>query len=159
MMQKRFLLNVMLTLVWIALTGSFSFINFFIGFILSFFILWIISRNSADRRYYTIAFKVIGFFFYFLYEMLKANFQVAYEVMTSNLHMKPGIVKLELEARSDLEITLLANLISLTPGTLVIDVSDDRKVMYIHGMYLQDRAKFIDSIKNGLERPLLNIMR
>ena len=159
MMQKRFLLNVMLTLVWIALTGSFSFINFFIGFILSFFILWIISRNSADRRYYTIAFKVIGFFFYFLYEMLKANFQVAYEVMTSNLHMKPGIVKLELEARSDLEITLLANLVSLTPGTLVIDVSDDRKVMYIHGMYLQDRAKFIDSIKIGLEKPLLNIMR
>jgi len=159
MMQKRFLLNVMLTLIWIALTGSFSFINFFIGFILSFFILWIISRNSADRRYYTIAFKVIGFFFYFLYEMLKANLQVAYEVMTSNLHMKPGIVKLELEARTDLEITLLANLISLTPGTLVIDVSDDRKVMYIHGMYLQDRAKFIDSIKNGLERPLLNIMR
>ncbi len=159
MMQKRFLLNVMLTLVWVALTGSFTYINFFAGFVISFFVLWINSRDSPDRRYFTIAFKIIGFFFFFLYEMLKANLQVAYEVMTSNLHMKPGIIKLELEARTDLEITLLASLISLTPGTLVIDVSDDRKVMYVHGMYLEDRAKFVDSIKSGLEKPLLNIIR
>ena len=159
MMQKRFLLNVMLTLIWIALTGTFTYINFFIGFLISYFILWVLSRNSEDKRYFTIAFKIVGFFFFFLYEMLKANWQVAYEVMTSNLHMKPGIVKIELEAKTDLEITLLSNLISLTPGTLVLDVSDDRKVMYVHGMYLEDKEKFIDSIKTGLERPLLNIMR
>lgn len=159
MMQKRFLLNVMLTLIWIALTGTFTYVNLFIGFLFSYFVLWILSRNSEDKRYFTIAFKILGFFFFFLYEMLKANFQVAYEVMTSNLHMKPGIVKIELEAKTDLEITLLSNLISLTPGTLVLDVSDDRKVMYVHGMYLEDKTKFIDSIKTGLEKPLLNIMR
>jgi len=159
MMQKRFLLNVMLTLIWIALTGAFTYINLIIGFAISYFVLWIISRSSEDKRYFTIGFKVVGFFFYFLYEMLKANWQVAYEVMTSNLHMKPGIVKMELEAKTDVEITLLSNLISLTPGTLVIDVSDDRKVMYIHGMYLEDREKFIESIKLGLEKPLLNIIR
>ena len=159
MMQKRFLLNVMLTLIWLALTGNFTYINMFIGFIISYFILWIISRNSGDDRYFTIAFKVVGFFFFFLYEMLKANWQVAYEVMTSHLHMKPGIVKIELEAKTDLEITLLSNLISLTPGTLVVDVSDDKKVMYVHGMYLQDKVKFIESIKLGLEKPLLDIMR
>lgn len=158
-MQKRFLLNVMLTLIWVALTGTFTYINLLIGFVISYFVLWIISRNSDDKRYFTIAFKTLGFFFFFLYEMLKANWQVAYEVMTSHLHMKPGIVKIELEAKTDLEITLLSNLISLTPGTLVLDVSDDRKVMYVHGMYLQDKEKFIDSIKTGLEKPLLNIMR
>lgn len=159
MMQKRFLTNIILTLIWVALTGSFSYVNLFMGFVISFFVLWIISMGSPDRRYFTIAFKIIGFFFYFLYEMLKANFQVAYEVMTSNLHMKPGIIRMELEARTDLEITLLASLISLTPGTLVLDVSDDKSVMYIHGMYLEDRAKFIESIKSGLEKPLLSIMR
>lgn len=158
-MQKRFLLNVMLTLIWIAITGTFTYLNFILGFIISYFVLWIISRNSEDKRYFTIAFKIIGFFFFFLYEMLRANWQVAYEVMTSNLHMKPGIVKINLDAKTDLEITLLSNLISLTPGTLVVDVSDDRKVMYVHGMYLQDREKFIESIKAGLEKPLLNIMR
>ena len=149
----------MLMMIWTAITGSFTYINLLIGFVVSFFVLWIVSRNSSDKRYFTIAFKIISFFFYFLYEMLKANIQVAYEVMTTNLHMKPGIVKLELEAKTDLEITLLASLIALTPGTLVIDVSDDRSVMYVHGMYLEDRQKFIESIKLGLEKPLLNIMR
>ena len=91
--------------------------------------------------------------------MLKANLQVAYEVMTSNLHMKPGIIKMPLDAKTDLEITLLSTLISLTPGTLVLDVSEDKTVIYIHGMYLEDREKFIQSIKNGLEKPLLEIMR
>ena len=159
MMQKRFLLNVMLTLIWIALTGTFTYVNFFIGFFISYFILWVLSKNSEDKRYFTIAFKIVGFFFFFLWEMLKANWQVAYEVVTSHLHMKPGIVKIELDAETDLEITLLSDLISLTPGTLVVDVSDDRKVMYVHGMYLEDKEKFIDSIKNGLEKPLLSIMR
>ena len=158
-MQKRFLLNILLTLIWVALTGAFSYINLFFGFIINYFILWIISRDSEDQRYFTIAFRILGFFFFFLYEMLKANWQVAYEVMTSHLHIKPGIVKIELEAKTDLEITLLSNLISLTPGTLVVDVSDDKKVMYVHGMYLEDKEKFIDSIKTGLEKPLLNIMR
>ncbi len=159
MMQKTFLLNVMLTLIWVALTGTFTYVNLLIGFGISYFVLWVISRNSEDKRYFTIAFKIVGFFLFFLYEMLKANWQVAYEVMTSHLHMKPGIVKIQLEAKTDLEITLLSNLISLTPGTLVLDVSDDRKVMYVHGMYLHDKEKFIDSIKIGLEKPLLNIMR
>lgn len=158
-MQKRFLMNVMLTLIWVALTGSFTYINLLFGFVISFFVLWVISRESSDRRYFTIAFKIIGFFFYFLYEMLKATIEVAYEVMSRRFKMKPGIIKMPLEARTDVEITILANLIALTPGTLVIDISDDRTVMYIHGMYVQDKEKFINSIKNGLEKPLLSIMR
>ena len=73
--------------------------------------------------------------------------------------MKPGIVKIPLDARSDLEITLLANLISLTPGTLSLDVSDDRKVLYVHAMYVNDREDFVASIKNGFERRILEITR
>jgi multicomponent Na+:H+ antiporter subunit E len=64
-----------------------------------------------------------------------------------------------LEAKTSLEITLLANLISLTPGTLSLDVSDDRKVLYVHAMYIDDKASFVNSIKNGFEKRLLAIMR
>ena len=159
MMQKRFLMNVLLTVIWVALTGSFSYLNFIFGFLISFFFFYFISSENEDKKYFTISFKVIGFFFYFLYEIFKANVQVAHEVMTSNLNMKPGIIKMPLDAKTDLEITLLSTLISLTPGTLVLDVSEDKTVIYIHGMYLEDREKFIQSIKNGLEKPLLEIMR
>jgi len=159
MMQKRFLMNLMLTLIWLALTGQFTFLNFVFGFLLSFFILWVISRGSDERMYFYRIPKIISFFFYFLKELVKANLQVAYDVMTPNFFMKPGIVKIELDAKTDLEITLLANLITLTPGTLSLDVSDDKKVLYVHSMYIYDREQFVQSIKQGFERRLLEILR
>ena len=63
-MSKRFLMNVLLTVIWVALTGSFAYLNFIFGFMISFFVMWIISHDSDDRKYFTIAFKIIGFFFY-----------------------------------------------------------------------------------------------
>ncbi len=158
-MRKRFLMNVLLTVIWVALTGSFAYLNFIFGFLISFFVLWIISRDVGERKYFTITFQVVGFFFYFLFEFFKATIQVAFEVMTRKFQMKPGIIKMPLDAKTDLEITILSNLISLTPGTLVVDVSEDKKVMYIHGMYMEDKEKFIQSIKEGFEKPLLSIMR
>ncbi|MBA2745188.1 MAG: Na+/H+ antiporter subunit E, partial [Flavisolibacter sp.] len=117
-MVKRLLMNLLLTLIWVALTGEFTFINFSFGFILSFFILWLMARSSEERRYFDRLPKMISFFFFFLKELIKANLQVAYDVITPKFYMEPGIVKIPLDAKTDLEITLLANLISLTPGTL-----------------------------------------
>lgn len=158
-MQKQLLLNLLLTFVWVALTGSFIFINFFYGFVLGYFILWTLNRNSDEGGYFKRLPKVINFLFFFIYELLLANLEVAYDLITPSFYMKPGIVKFELTARTDLEITLLSNLISLTPGTMILDVSDDKKVLYIHVMYVKDRDKFVRRIREGFERRLLNILR
>lgn len=158
-MQKQLLLNLLLTFVWVALTGSFIFINFFYGFVLGYFILWTLNRNSDEGGYFKRLPKVISFLFFFIYELLLANLEVAYDLVTPSFYMKPGIVKFELTARTDLEITLLSNLISLTPGTMILDVSDDKKVLYIHVMYVKDREKFVRRIREGFERRLLNILR
>lgn len=158
-MRTPFLMNLLLTFVWLALSGSFSLTNTVFGFVLSFVIMWIISLKSDNRKYFKIAPRTIGFIFFFLYELTKANIQVAIEVMTVKSTMKPGIVRYPLEAKSDFEITLLANLISLTPGTCSLDVSEDRKVLYIHAMYIGDKEKFIRDIQNGFERRLLAILR
>lgn len=158
-MRSRFLINILLTLVWVALTGSYDRINFAFGFILSFSVIWIIGRDNDSRKYAALIPRIVSFLFYFLYQLIKANIQVAYDVITPTLYMKPGIVQLPLDARSDLEITLLANFISLTPGTLSLDVSADRKVLYVHAMYLEDRDEFIRDIKDGFEHKLLQILR
>lgn len=152
-------MNILLTFVWVALTGSFALANFLFGFGLSFLTLWLISAGSQNRKYFRFVPKLIMFVFFFLYELLKANIQVAYDVITPKFYMKPGIVRLPLDAKSDLEITLLANLISLTPGTLSLDVSDDKKVLYVHSMYITNKQEFIDDIKNGFEKRLLAILR
>lgn len=158
-MIKRVLMNFLLALAWVALTGKFVLANFLFGFVLSFFIMWVNSRDDDSQRYFMRIPKVISFVFFFLYELLKANLQVAYDVITPTFYMRPGIVAIPLSAKTDLEITLLANLISLTPGTLSLDISDDRKVLYVHGMFIKNKEEFIDGIKSGFERRLLEIMR
>jgi multicomponent Na+:H+ antiporter subunit E len=152
-------MNLLLTLIWVALTGEFTFINFSFGFILSFFILWLMARTPEEKRYFDRLPKIISFTFFFFKELIKANLQVAYDVITPKFYMQPGIVKIPLDATTDLEITLLANLITLTPGTLSLDVSDDKKVLYVHAMYIKDKDQFIQSVKTGFERRLLEILR
>jgi multicomponent Na+:H+ antiporter subunit E len=119
----------------------------------------VIARGNRERGYFYRLPKIVGFFFFFLKELTKANLEVAYDVITPKFYMKPGIVRIELDAQTDLEITLLANLITLTPGTLSLDVSDDRKVLYVHAMYIRDKEQFVHSIKNGFEKRLLEILR
>ena len=159
MIKTRFLSNLLLSFIWVALTGNFTILNFLFGFLLSFVIMWVISRNRWENVYFTRGPKLIGFIFFFLYELIKANMQVAYDVITPRFYMKPGIIKIPLAAKTDLEITMLANLITLTPGTLSLDVSDDKKVLYVHAMYVKDKEEFIEGIKNGFEKRLLEILR
>ena len=156
-MKNRFLANLLLTFIWVALTGSFTFANILFGFIFSYFVLFIITRGSGRARYFRLVPKLIGFFFYFLYQLIKANVQVAWEVGTPKLHMTPGIVGVPLDVQSDAQITLLANMITLTPGTLSLDVSEDKKVLYVYSMYITNREDFVKEIKDGFEKRILEI--
>jgi multicomponent Na+:H+ antiporter subunit E len=158
-MKNIFLLNILLTLIWAALTGKFSFGNFIFGFSLSYLILYILDQKDKPSSYFKRVPQVLGFFIFFIKELIKANIQVAYDVVTPEDYMKPGIVAVPLDAETDIEISILANLITLTPGTLSLDVSTDRKVLYVHGMYVSDKEKFISDIKNGFEKRLLNLLR
>ena len=94
-----------------------------------------------------------------MYDMLKANFEVTLDVITPNYNMNPGIIKYEMDAQTDFEITMLANMIALTPGTVVIDISKDKKYMFIHAMYLKDIERFKRSLKERTEKKLLEIIR
>jgi multicomponent Na+:H+ antiporter subunit E len=152
-------MNLLLSFIWVALTGSMYYSNFLFGFMIGFFILWIMNREETDQRYFNRVPKTIGFVFYFLYEMIVANIQVAYDVITPKYFFRPGIVRYPLEANSDIEINLLSTMISMTPGTLILDISEDKKSLFIHVMYLKDKEAFIAQIKNGFEKKLLEILR
>ena len=146
-------------LMWVFLSGSYDLYNFTFGFFLGFFIIWIIGNNIEGNKYVKIIPRIISFFIYFLYQVVKANLQVAYEVMTPNLYVEPGIIRIPLDVKSNIEISILANLITLTPGTLSMDVSEDNKVLYVHTMYVKDKEKFIREIKDGFEKRILLITR
>jgi len=86
--------------------------------------------------------KAVSFFFFYLKEVVLANFQVAYDVLTPTHLMSPAVISLPLdEDLTELQLFLLSNLITMTPGTLSMDVSSDRRTLYIHAMYLENVEK------------------
>lgn len=159
--MKLFLTNLLLALAWVALTGNYAPPNFAAGFLIAFVILFLFSKPQRKENYFFKVIQVVRFFFFYLWELILANLKVAYDVATRGYNMKPAIIGIPLDAKTDAEIVLLANLITLTPGTLSIDVSSDRKVLFIHAMYIEDRdlEAFKKSIKEGLERRVIELLR
>lgn len=154
-----FLWNLLLALAWVALTGDFSGSNFLVGYVIGYFVLLMAGQQMRlGSTYSRKAPKIIGFIAFFIYDLVKANMRVAYDVVTPTHKMRPGVVAIPLTVDTDAEITILANLISVTPGTLSLDVSSDRKVLYIHAMYIDSEHELEDSIKD-LERRVMDILR
>jgi len=102
---------------------------------------------------------VIRFAGYFLWQMFLSNLRVAQEVLRPRLSITPGVVAVPLTVTTDLEITLLACLITLTPGTLSLDVSDDRSTLYVHALDVVDPDEFRRSVVDGFERRVLELLR
>lgn len=157
--MNLFALNLFLAIVWAALTGMLSLSGLLVGYALGYFVLWVTRNFYGDTRYFRHVWMALVLFLYFVSELVRSSLRVAYDVITPTIHARPGIVAVPLDARTDAEITLLANLISLTPGSLSIDVSSDRKTLYVHVMFLKDPEEARDGIKRGIERRLLEVMR
>ena len=96
-------------------------------------------------------FRLVLFIFYYLKELVLSSLFVAYDILTPKDLMRPGIVEVPVDLKNETAIIALANLISMTPGSLTVDMTPDKKKIYIHAMYLYDKEKFIHKIKTELE--------
>lgn len=152
------LLNLLLALAWMSLTGQFDPVNFVAGFIIGYLLLRLVQKPGEPLGYFRKAVLVIRFLGFYLVELFLANFRVAISVLSPKMKLAPAVVAIPLEARSDLAITLLGNLITLTPGSLTLDVSTDRSVMYVHAMHAEDIDAYRLEIKN-LESRVLEVVR
>ncbi|MGP9468522.1 Na(+) H(+) antiporter subunit E [Halomonas citrativorans] len=147
--------NLLLGLAWVLLSGDFTGLNLLVGMIFGYIALVLIEPQvSALKGYPARIPRIIGFLGFFLKELVQANLRVAFDIVTPPWHMQPGVIAMPLSARTEMEITLVANLISLTPGTLSLDVSDDRKVLYIHAMFLDDEEELRRNLKEMEHRAL-----
>lgn len=147
--------NLLLGLAWVLLSGDFTGLNLLVGLIFGYITLVLIEPQLDSLKGYPARVpRFIGFIGFFLKELIQANLRVAFDIVTPPWHMKPGVIALPLSARTEMEITMVANLISLTPGTLSLDVSDDRKVLYIHAMFLDDEEELRRNLKEMEQRAL-----
>ena len=104
--------------------------------------------------------KILNLFIFILFyikEMVKANLILAKDILSPKMKISPAIVKINIDAKSDNSILTLFNLITMTPGSMCMDISDDKKSIYVHGMYVKDRDSFELEIKEGIEKKVMEV--
>ena len=152
------LIHGLLVIAWLTLTGTYTLGNTVFAVVVGYILMATVERRQQSRTYTKRIPAAIALLFYFLYELTKANAVVAWEMIDPRHTMKPGIVAVPLDLQSPVAITVLANLITLTPGTLSLDVSEDHKTLYVHGMYVGDPDQFRKDIKQGFERRVKEVL-
>lgn len=154
-----FVLNAALALGWAFATGNFTLVNLVIGFALGTIALWVPRGMWGESKYFqrgTLIVRLVGVF---LYKLVLSGVTVVRMVFQPRLTFRSGILAVPMDAAdTDFEITLFANLISLTPGTLSLDVSDDRRTLYVHAMDAMAPEAEKADMKTSFERNIAEAM-
>jgi multicomponent Na+:H+ antiporter subunit E len=156
--MSSLLINLIIALLWCGLVGSAELQHLIVGFVLGYAALWLV-RPITGGSYHRKLTRAVGMTFFLLKEIVMATLRVAWEVVTPQRLRHQGIVAVPLDASTDTEITLLANMVTLTPGTLSLDVSEDRSTLYVHAMFGDDPDRVRHEIKHGFERRVLGLLR
>lgn len=141
------------------MVAEFSLISWMMGFAFGYILLWSIAPLVGGGNYFGKIRQITYFSLFIFKEMIVANLRVAWHVITPSSFFKPGIIAVPLEPQSDLEATLLANLLTLTPGSFSVDLSSDRRILYVHVMDVEDAEQTRWELKRQYETPLLEILR
>jgi multicomponent Na+:H+ antiporter subunit E len=104
---------------------------------------------------------IVWFVGHYLAELGRSGWRVALDVASPGSEARPGIVHVPLDARTDAEIALVANLISLTPGTLAVDVDPLCRTLEVHVMFIDEgkEDEVVQYLKDTVERPVLDLVR
>lgn len=158
-MTFQIVINLIIAVMWMFLQEAYTLASFIGGYILGILLLLLLNRFIPDSFYLRRFFKTIQLILLFIKELISANWDIVRLVYKPKPEIEPGIFALPTELKSNWEITLLANLISLTPGTLTIAVSHDNTHLYIHAMDIDDIDESIAEIKNTFEKAIMEVTR
>lgn len=147
------LLILVLALVWTAVSGALTGLNLVLGIAVALLVTMILRDRVAVPVLTQRLARIVTLTTFFLKELMISAFRVALLVLTPGVgqRLHPAIIAVPLTVTSDAEITLLANLITLTPGTMSVDVSEDNTVLYVHILMLDTREALIEDIAKGFE--------
>ncbi len=143
-----------IALIWILMKGTGSAGDFFVGLILAAVIIRFLRRSYRQERYFLRVERIVHYLFSFLWELILANLQVLRIVLSPRLRIRPGILAYRTGCKTPFGVTLLANSITLTPGTLSVDVSDDRSTIFVHTLNIDHPDQVREGIRRGLEEPV-----
>ena len=153
--------TILLALAWAALQGEITLVNLTVGCIVGCAILALLSRggvvigkpNQVIKPWTLVSRtgRALSLAAFFAWELMVANFRVAVDVLRGH-RIEPAVVAIPLDVTSDGEILLLSMLINITPGSVTIDLSADRRTLYVHVMHMKTADETRREIKDGFER-------
>ncbi|WP_017728445.1 Na+/H+ antiporter subunit E [Halalkalibacterium ligniniphilum] len=156
-MALQIVLNIVIAIVWAIIQNSYTGVDFLVGYVLGLFILYFLKNFLGFDFYFRRVWAAIKLLLLFAKELVLANIDVFKIVLSPKLDIEPGIVAVPTKLKTDWEITLLASLITLTPGTLSMDFSDDNKYIYIHAINVPNKEEMIKQIHDSFERAILEV--
>jgi multicomponent Na+:H+ antiporter subunit E len=151
------LLNVLLAFLWQAFQPESTPTDFVVGAVVGFVVLAIMQREYGRRVWAGVAFAI-----FLGYSIIASSLQVAGLVLARRPQLDRGIIAIPLEASSDVEIAALATAITLTPGTISVDVQtepDGQRVLYVHNLVMGDPDEARKVIKRDFEQRILRFTR
>ncbi|MDK2825828.1 multisubunit sodium/proton antiporter, MrpE subunit [Methanolobus vulcani] len=160
-MKRYIAYSAILALVWCFVHGTVNINNFILGLIIAPFVIRpfkTLFNFDKEFSFSNALSKIpaqIKYLYVLIVEIIKANIMVAKIVLQPKIDIKPGIIAVPIDTKTDLGITAIANTITLTPGTLTIDMSDDRCLLYVHAIDATDPEGVAQSIKDDLEKYVL----
>lgn len=151
-MAVQILLNLILSVFWLFVTGSYTLNNFILGYLFALILVYLMRGILPGRFYIKTFYKIIKLVGVFLIELIKANIDVLRIILKPKLKHEPAFFVYHTYLTTDWQIVLLSNLITLTPGTVVLGVSDDRTKIFIHCIDFSTTEEETESIKSSLEK-------
>lgn len=158
-MALQILVNIALAFLWVLTVSELSLANLITGYILGLLPVFMLRRFFPGTFYLKRIFLIIKLILIFLREMIKANYHLFKIILSPKIDIHPGFFAYPCDLEEEWEVSLLSALISLTPGTVIVAISDDSSVLYIHGIDLTDADETIEDIKNHFENIIKEVAK
>ncbi|MCM3786771.1 Na+/H+ antiporter subunit E [Neobacillus mesonae] len=158
-MSGQIILNLIIAFLWMLLNHSWSGASFFVGYALGLLIIFVFRRFFPEPFYLRKIWATIKLLKLLIVELFRSSFEVISHIVKPRLDISPGTFKYETELRSEFEIMLLFLFISLTPGTLPLEISRNKRTIYMHAFHIPDEKKIAEDIKNTFEKAIMEVTR
>ena len=160
-MAMQFILNLFIATLWLLLQDEVipQFSTFLMGFIVGIGILYVMHRFYGTQFYLRRVFSIIKLLWLFNWELLISSYSVLRQITTPKLNITPGIFTYKTELKGDWEITALALLLTLTPGSVVMEVSEEGDMFYIHAMDIEQSKEAVVRSIGKFEQAIMEVTR
>jgi len=155
----QLLLNLLIAMVWMLLHDEWNMLTFTVGFLLGFLIIFSVRRFFPTPFYGRKLWSIMKLIYLFSIDLVVSSVLVIGQIIRPKLNIQPGIFKMETKLKSEWELSMLVNLLTLTPGSVIMEIELEKGLLYVHTMDIHKLQDSVINTKNKLEDVIIEVMR